>query len=1020
MPTRSPRQRARQAISNLENIDESGVPGSRYYRLWLVGLLLLTALTAGGALFVKYRLEGFRGDLLGRAQTRMGADLQVEEVAAFGLRGLRAQGVRLVYSFPPATTVEFTAPEAIIYIDFVDLISGGGLSIERVQVNQALVSVRREEGQPWFDTRSLSGGPQSAVLGGPVPFRVTGTDCRLEVENVVGARQLLVSAVDFDVSRLSGSTTIGGVFAGTLDEGEESSLAVEFQAASLDDFDLNVSCSQLSAEDLNAFLPALQQIVQKGETAPVIRVSGNPDHTISLSMESAFSSIQLRSQPDYIPPVTGTLRAYGTYDPSTRVFQVSMAHAESETLEGNVTGSVSFSDGPPQLDLALRSTKLPVKELLNSFLSGRIEKYGEFEYSVESVEDCTVTVTGAIDSPTLTARASGGGGEIRFTPKDAKFPRVNLALGHFDMAWDSASRQPSGTIAVSDGTVVHRNSGIEVTGLTGMLSLAEGKLAVDPIKASLLGQSVMASGTYELKSKTGEAKLEGSLANIETTKLGTSIRNASLAGSGRIEGSVKFREKSAEFEADIEATQTEIGYRWWFLKPVGIGANGHVKGKYVSRKSITCEVDGRIAGTELTATTDLFYNGKRWSLRKGQAKSTNLDVVSVGKCLPLPYVITGGKGTDGHYTWERDTSSEEVWKSSFGLAIDEIALRAEGAEVPLTCKGVVLNGGMAGGAAETGELTIDMASALTPPLRGSKWFAPLTRDLQKYPPTNRKWTYHLASKTLDVPPWKGVDFQGEAYATETETGLASYSATVDKGKVTGSYVSRRTENAYESTSHWENISASYLMDTLKLPHVFRGDMSGEVTYSQDRDDPGTLHGSGYFKMNEGQFSADYILAMLEQQMESTEEPTLPPSLRFSSLEADVEFEKDVVRTPRIQLTSDAIKMDAKGQFVTDGDMNYSINVSVTPDAAERIPLLAESFNVQGYRLAQQDIELAFTLSGPTLRPVSALSETPPVHVTLVSGALEAANEAIRVFDAPRKILVDLLKIGGGIVGARKQ
>ncbi|MCC6488548.1 MAG: hypothetical protein IT364_13710 [Candidatus Hydrogenedentes bacterium] len=1004
----------------MENIDETGVPGSRYYRIWLVGLLLLTALIAGGALFAKYQLEGFRGVILGRAQTRMGADLQVEEVAAFGLRGLRAQGVHLVYSIAPATTVEFTAPEAIIYIDLVGLISGGGISVERVQVNQALVSVRREEGQAWLDPLSAGTGPQSAFLSGAVPFRVTGTDCRLEIENLVGTKQLLVSSIDFDVSRLSGSRTVGGVLAGNLNEDEATSLSVEFQVASLDDFDLSVSCSQVSAEDVNAFLPESRQFVQKGDTAPVVRVSGNPDHTISLSVESRFADIQLKSQPDYIPPLTGTLRAYGAYNPDTRTFQVSMARAESEALDGNVTGSVIFSDGSPQLDLVLRSSKLPVKELINSLLSGRIEKYGELEYTVLTIEDCALAVTGTVEAPAMAARASGDGAEIRFTPKDVKYPRVNLEVGRFDLAWDSTSREPGGSIVISDGSVNHQGTGIEVTGLTGQVSLTGGKVTLNPLQASLLGQSVMASGTYELKSKSGEASLAGSLANIEKTKLATSIRNASLAGSGTVKASVKFREKSADFEADIDATQTEIGYRWWFLKPVGIGASGHLKGKFISRKSITCEVESLIAGTQLSATTDLSYNGKKWSLRKGRADSKDLDVVSVGKCLPLPYVITGGKGKDGFYTWERDAATEGAWKSEFGLSMDEIALRADGAEVPLLCKGVTLKGGMAGGTAETGELTLDVESARTPPLRGSKWFAPMVRDLEKYPPNGRRWTYHLGAKSLDVAPWKGTDFKGEAYSSDTDFGLASYSATVDKGTVKGSYASRRKENAFESTAHWENVSAAYLMDTLQLPHVFRGDMSGEVTYSQDRDDPGTLRGSGYFKMKEGQFSADYILAMLEQQMESTEEPTLPPSLRFSSLEADIEFEKDVVKTPRIELTSDAITMGAEGQFVTDGDMNYTINVSVTPDAAERIPLLAQSFNVQGYRLAQQNIELAFTLSGPTLRPVSALSEAPPVHVTLVSGALEAANEAIRVFDAPRKILVDLLKIGGGIVGARKQ
>jgi hypothetical protein len=40
-------------------------------------------------------------------------------------------------------------------------------------------------------------------------------------------------------------------------------------------------------------------------------------------------------------------------------------------------------------------------------------------------------------------------------------------------------------------------------------------------------------------------------------------------------------------------------------------------------------------------------------------------------------------------------------------------------------------------------------------------------------------------------------------------------------------------------------------------------------------------------------------------------------------------------------------------------------------------------------------------------------------VTLVSGALETTSEVVQVLDLPRKILVDVFKIGAGIMGGRK-
>ncbi|GMV91546.1 MAG: hypothetical protein AMXMBFR82_13240 [Candidatus Hydrogenedentota bacterium] len=996
-------------------MDESNVATSRYSRLWLVGLLVLTAVVAGGALYAKYRLEGLRGVLLETARTRTGAHLEVEEVTAFGLRGLRAEGVELRY--PTASYGEFhvTAPEAVVYIDLLDLLAGD-ISVEHIRLDGAAFRVRRDPDNPWFSPDVPSGSERA---GSRIPFRLTGSGCTLVVENVVRDTRLELTSLNLDIARLTGSSSVTGTIDGDLAGDEDKGFNIDVQYSSATSFDLRIQCDEISAEDVNVFLPASQRIVRTGSAAPIARLAGNENGSISLSLESLFEDLQVRDQPDYLPPVTGALSAYGTYHPDTRTLRLSMASADTETLAGNLSGSVAFSNEVPVLDLTFTSSRLPVREILSSVLADRLEQFGEIEYTVDELEECMLTLTGTTENPVIRTVAAAQGGAMTFRPANSTYPGGELRLGRFEVAWDSESKQPSGTIPVLDGKIVHKTTGLEATGLAGRVTLEAGAVQVNPLNATFMGQPMMLTGSYDLDTKTGSATVAGSLTAIEDSKLASTIRNAELAGSGVINAKVKFTEKKVEFEADIDATQTEIGYRWWFLKPVGIGANGQVTGTFTPRRSVECTIQGLIAGTELAGTTSLYHDGAKWRLKQAEARSESVDVVSVGKCLPLPYTITGGKGSNGTYVWERDEASPDGWRSRFTCDIDRISLQADTSEVPIALKGVRLEGGMASGSEETGELTIHVESGETPPIRGGTWFAPLERDFEKYPPVDRRWTYRIAAEQLTVPPWRGTNFNGEGFATLTEVGLRHYEAVVDEGRVSGSYISHRKQNSFESEASWEGIPAAYMMDTLDLPHVFRGNMSGKIAYSQDRDDPGTLQGKGYFTMGEGQFSADYLLAMLEQQMESSEVSSLPPSLKFSSLEADVEFEKDVVRTPRIELTSDAMRMQASGQFVTDGDMNYGIQIAVTPDAAERIPLLAENFNVQGHRLAQQDIELAFTLSGPTFKPVSSLAETPPVHVTLVSGALEAANEAFRVIDAPRKILVDLLKIGGGIVGARK-
>jgi hypothetical protein len=197
-----------------------------------------------------------------------------------------------------------------------------------------------------------------------------------------------------------------------------------------------------------------------------------------------------------------------------------------------------------------------------------------------------------------------------------------------------------------------------------------------------------------------------------------------------------------------------------------------------------------------------------------------------------------------------------------------------------------------------------------------------------------------------------------------------------------------------------------------------GTTTGRIRYFLDRDDPGTLKGGGHIEVRDGQFSADFITAQLEGRLED-KITSLPPSLKFTSLHGDLAFERDMVTTTDLELAAPGMKMAGSGSFVLHGDMDYDLKAAVSPDIAERIPALRDNFNVQGLRLAQQDIELAFKIKGPIANPHGELAEYPSVGITLVSSALEATSDAMSVIDIPRKILSDLLKIGGGIVGMAK-
>lgn len=977
---------------------------------------MLSGAIAGGALFAKYKLEGLRGRILETAEARTGTDIKVKSIAAFGLRGLRADGIELSRRLNDGSQIDLRVPLVYVYVDLTELLYGE-VAVDRIQVEGAEVRYRRAPADS--AAHGVSALDRMRAPLPPISFRIMGSDCRVHIENAEGLSPLDFTVVQFDVAKLPDADALTGTVNGLYGEDPEKKFKATTRYVSLDDFEARADCANITADDVNVFLPASKRFVLAGTVTPSLRIDGKADGTFALSLSAAVSGLQVRDQPEFLKPLTGAIDARASYNPAERELLIGLSQAKSQTFSGAVNGAVRFTEESPTFDISLTSSQFPLDDILNFIVQDRVDQYGELAYSVSPDAEVALHLTGSAEKPEFHISATMSGADASFKPKDSRFPEGTLKLGHVDASWDSSTKQAAGTVAIAGGAVHNADLGLEASDITASVSLAGHRIEVVSLNAVAKEQPLVANGWYDIESKLGELSVAGVLAGIGETKLAQSIRNAEIDGSATVKATGKLKDGVYTFDGDVDASQTGIAYRWYFLKPPGIGASAHLTGSFTPKKSATFDVDGTVAGSHLKATTNLAFNGKKWQLRKAHAEVPKLDVVSVGKCIPLPYVITGGTGTDGRYDWTRvDGKAGHEWTATLQLAVDEISMRAEGANAAIVCHDIMFTGDMAEGENAATNLKLHAKRATTPPLRGDKWFVPIERDWKKYPPTDKYYSYDLSADSLDVPPWSGKDFKGHAYQSEKESGLDSYTAKVGDGVIEGSYVSNRAENSYKTSATWRNVPASYFMAHLNQPQMFTGNMDGEVTYTQDRDDPRSVVGKGHFDMGEGQFSADYLIGLFERQL-AGDVAALPPSLKFSKLHSNVEFERDIVKTPDIHLESDAMKLDANGEFVIDGDMDYTIKVAVSPDAAERIPLLRDNFNVQGHRLAQEDIDLAFKLTGPTLKPVSTVSETPPVRVTLVSGALETAREALQVIDAPRKILFDLLKIGGGIVGAKK-
>lgn len=989
-------------------------------RLGLFLLLLGTVLFAGVALFVKFKLEAFRAMTETGLEARTGARLSMGPVSVNGFRGLRIDDLEVALAMDNGPSITLTAPVAYVHINLNELLYGR-IAVDRVVLDGSTILVNRPEGADWF---APEGYDADAVfsLSPNDAFRVTGKDCSLEIHNVVGDTRLVFDDVRFDVSRPVDALDLTASLEGNLSGDAEKRVSVKLTLASVEDFDLRIQMAKVAAEDVNVFLPAPHQLVSAGTTKPTLWVNGRPDNTVMVSLEAPFEGLVIRDQPDFLGPATGTLIIYATYATENDVLTVTTAKAESTDLDGVLDGSISFSGPYPEFDLRFRATRLPIEPFLDWAFDGQISEYGRAALVLNEPHELVIALEGTSQSPLSKWRLTADSGEFSFSPSDPTYPDVRLFLGTMEGAWDSRSQSFSGDFVVRDGAVIHEASGLSAQGLKGTILVRDEVISVAPINAEITGNAFVGSATYNVASGDGEMTLTGMLSDLETTSLSDAIEKT------LIEGSVNLLHCKASktgdlysVEAQVDATQARLDYSWWFSKPMGIGAKGTVHLNLIPNRSAVLVIeDAEVASSQVDATATLVYaaaNGGRWLMDKVRANSGHLDVNALGKCLLIPYRVTGGSGTSAHFSWERVAGRPGAWRETLSCYLDEVTVLPDGENVvsPMVCEDVTVEVSMEEGAESLGVLTLVARKASMPPV-GARWFAPMRPVGRTLPP--RSWTFNLNADSIELPPWKGANFSGQAYANSKTTGFYAYGADIENGRIDGSYDVIKAENAYAAKVTWSKVPVTYFIDHLGYPPVLTGSITGNVVYSLDRDDPGTLDGKGSFEITDGQFSTDFLYQLLERQIED-ELAALPPSLEFSLLHAEVGFERDVVHTPVVRLVSEDLRLDGRGSFVRDGDMDYTIEVAVSPEMAAKIPSLYDSINVEGYRLAQRDIELAFEIGGPTFNPQGQLAELPPTSVTLVSGGLEMASEAIKLIDVPRRILIDLLKMGGGIVGATK-
>ena len=1018
-----------------------GTPARRLsISIALAAFVCAGVLCALGALFLKSRLDEAHTLTMNALRNRIGVEFNFDTLRTEGLRTLHITNVHVAAPIPGLGKASVDVEALRLRFSISDILRGQVVVSEvAVQGGHAVLEMTSRG-----ERQSLSSVPREPFTF-PVhlpKITLLGNDCSMEVRLAGLEQPMLVQNLQFELSSLPEAPLLSGNLEALLSYKEETTGIALSGHYKPDSFEGQAEIARISADAVRHFAALPEGL--SGETALSVHAWGNPAQRAHAEIKITAAHLNYPGLPVPIEDMDASIAALLRWDGDSRRLDVVEGTVLTPLARIAMRGGMDFQPSPPVLDLSAVITDIPVESLLPQFMPEAVAKLGKVEVAFPEHAEAQLAISGALSKPEINARLLVPALNIAFNPADKQLPKASLQLAGGDFTWKNFAGVPEGTINISDGSVASAAFGVDATGLAGTVTLDKAGIALRPFVASISGKPFSGEARYELPSGNLVFAASGMLTAIEKTPLYNITHGLYIEGDvGFIASGSYARDGKITLKASADVTRGMVAFEWWLRKPIGVGANiKDLELVITPGKTMAIQGEAFVEDTHVLATFDYRYYQGKWKNHHIRVDLPVLEVNSAGKCFNIPYTATGGTCRDGFY--ERRAAGTHVDDNiaTVGGFFEHVVFLADGGETPLVCRDaqVAVTLTSIKDVENTAELTLHTAEAHVPPFTET-WLLPLGSDDPQYTDeyalhyfkedderrkaqgttsVPRPWTHNLSSDVITVPPWEGRNFSARLHTNDDGTFFDFFRAEVGEGSLEGTYTHKKEDNVVELNATWDSIPAKYLIRHLELPEILAGTCSGKASHVVDQDDPRTtMRTEGDFTIVDGHFLGDALREAFQHAFSDSFAALHPAALRFDKVTSDLRIEGDHIYTDNLTLHSQGMSIKGSGVWVMEGDLDYRIDIAVSPDLADQLPVLRDSFNVQGFRMTQRDIELGFHLTGPTFSPTGQLAGLPPMAVTVVSGAAEMTSEAMRFLDTPRQMLMSIFRVGGGILGATR-
>lgn len=1028
----------------LNKEDQISKPRHLLIPVALVVVLLLTAALSVAALFIKYRIDHARSISAHALQERIGVDFGFDGLHTEGVRSLRVEGLHFNMPVPGIGNVSLTADSLKLAISIADIFKGYS-AVGMIEVNGARILIESDKAdnnkkEVGLAKKEFSIDPLVAKIP---PIDIRGDNCSVVYKGKPDKLPLRIENIAFLLSKAAESSEVALSLSAAMPAGEsESIIKVEAVYRAPDTIDAILELDSITPAHLEPFVAIPAET--KGELAVRAHAYGVVNRQIATEIALDVNNLSVPQLPEelsFLDISSARLNSEMELDIATRQLYLFQTTLAMDILNANVQGSINFMQQPAVLNIDAHVDDIPLNRIVSEVAGAKAAQFGEYAVDISPDSDVSIRLRGTLQKPAVEVHASIPEVSASVRPTDKKLPKGNLKIQQVNVCWSDFAKLPAGTANLVDGEIIADEFGIKADKLAGMISFDGETVKLHPLMASISEKPWSGTVSYKLADRQMAFDVNGALTKIEETPLYDLVNKLWLGGDIAVRGQGTLGlDGHLKLKANADVTKGMVAFEWWLRKPVGVGASIHnIEVDLIPRKTLTVQGEAAIEDTRILAKLDYVYAEGKFQQKHIRVDVPHLEVNSAGKCVQIPYTARGEACHDAYYESNLVGGKFGDDIAKIGGHFDYVSFLPNNGANPLICKDadVLVTLTDIKGGERSAALEVHAGEAHVPPF-GDDWLLPLgpsdeyesavqEREVKaKNPKTPeppqppQPWTYTLSADKIYVPPWEGDNFEAEVYSNDKETGFKFFRANCGKGRLEGTYLHEKQDNIMHLDATWDSIPATFLIRHLELPEVLEGDITGNMNYVVDRDDPRTtMRADGKFSVANGRFIPEQLAFMLADTLGSSFIALHPDALAFKTVSSDVNIEGDKINTKNLVIDSEGMRISGDGVWVMEGDLDYNITVAITPDLAEQIPLLMDYFNVQGFRMTQQNIELGFHLTGPTFSPSGQLAGLPPIGVTIVSGAAEMTGEAIKLLDTPRQMFMSIFRIGGGILGATR-